>query len=383
MERATLAAKLFWNLQEPWDFRHTPGAHEISVRETIKSLQHLLLRAQGALLASTLQHVFARPVAWETLARLEIALYQEGVDQRVWRAQATLTDGAVQSFGIIVARAAGASSILTRHDFQHLHRLHTRHPRYCVQPYACDTVDGGVTAYTVEWLADYKELVFEVSRAGGVFVVNAPGAHRVCTADESRQLWRRLVEICWWYPELRRLNIQAGDMVGCWHPDGQVTLKLTTARELAPDPTPSSVIHTMLRSVITASGYLGNGHQPFDRQMPQAVFLHRMQAVLQRRFGPRAEAMARQQWPLFQQGAFARQEDGLKEDCILATYDRLQADRPAALAWQATCQYWTAYVAAVQRGQLPPSWWFPIADIPSLLQRLAALLSTPPVLHTA
>jgi hypothetical protein len=74
---------------------------------------------------------------------------------------------------------------------------------------------------------------------------------------------------------------------------------------------------------------------------------------------------------LFQSGAFAQQEDWLKEDCLLATYDRWCNDYPAGLAWQKTCQYWHDYADAVQAGRLPASWWFPAAEIPTVLARLA------------
>jgi hypothetical protein len=379
MDRATLAAKIVWNPQERWHLRHAPVAHELSVKETIIGLQHLLLKDHGAMLAHTLQQVFARPVLWETLERLDISLYQEGTGQRVWRAQVTLGDGMMQLFGIIVARAPGASSTMTQRDFHHLQTLHTRQGGYCVQPYVCGTmaVAGGVTAYTVAWLEYYKELVFEITRDGGVFLVNAHGAHRYFSPQESRHIWRRLVEMLWWYPDLRQVNVQAGDVVGWQQADGQMALKLTTARELVPHPTPAETIDAILRSVITASGYLSNGRQPFDRYMPQAVFMHRMQAVLQRRFGSRAAHLAQQQWRIFQQGAFARQEDWLQEDCILATYDRLQADCPTPQAWDETCQRWTTYMKAVHAGHLPPSWWFPATHIPQVLKRLAPA-GTPP-----
>jgi len=377
MDRAMLAAKIVWNLQERWHLRHTPTAHELSIQDTVRGLQQLLLGAQGALLAHTLQQALARPVPWQALAKLEISLYQEGMDQRVWRGLATLTDGTMQPFGMIVARAPGASSTLTEHDFHHLHTLSTRHARYCVRPYVLGTmaIAGGIPAYTVEWLEHHKELVFEITRDGGVFLVNAPGAQRYCSPQESRQIWRHLVEILWWYPDLRRVNVQAGDFIGLQHPDGRMALKLTTARELVPAAPPAATLHAILRSVITASGYLSNGQQPFDRRMPHTVFLHRMHAVLQRRFGPRAASLAQQQWELLQQGVLARQEDWLKEDCILATYDRLRAEYPAAQAWQETCQYWSQYARAVQSGSLPPSWWFPTAEIPHLLQRLAPAAS--------
>jgi hypothetical protein len=147
-------------------------------------------------------------------------------------------------------------------------------------------------------------------------------------------------------------------------------LKLTTARELSADNTAVEHLHTILRSVITASGYLSDGRRPFARQMAQATFVHRMRAVLQRRFGADAAALARQQWELFQQGAFAQQEDWLKEDCILATYGRLRAEHPAYLAWQHTCDIWTAYAQAVQQGRRPASWWFAAAEIPLRLRQL-------------
>jgi hypothetical protein len=105
--------------------------------------------------------------------------------------------------------------------------------------------------------------------------------------------------------------------------------------------------------------------------MTQAVFVQRLHAVLQRRFGARAAALAHQQWALFQQGTFAQQEDWLKHDCILATYDRLRAEDPVPVAWQRTCQLWTAYAQAVHHGHLPASWWFPAVEVPALLHQVA------------
>jgi hypothetical protein len=373
MEQAVLLTKIYWHLRTNWHLHRRPTPDEPSLKETVKGLQTLLLDPQGAMLERTLCQVFARSHVLPRLSRLDIALYQEGAEQRVWRAQATLEDGTNRAFGIIVARAPGASSVLTQGDFGNLQALHARQERYCVMPYVCGMlpVAGGLAAYTVEWLDTYKELVFEIAYDAGVFVVNAHGAHRRFSLQESRQIWRRIGEILWWYPDLRRVNIQAGDFVGRVGTDGQIELKLTTARELVPEATPAERIHTLLRSVITASGYLSNGRQPFERHMSQAVFLHRMQAVLQRRFGDRAGPLARQQWVLFQQGAFAQQEDWLKEDCVLATYDRLRAAYPPPLAWHETHQRWTTYANAVQAGSLPPSWWFPVADIPVVLERLA------------
>jgi hypothetical protein len=372
MDKATLLTKIFWHPQAHWCLRRPPVPHELSVPQTVQGLQRLLLARQGAMLAHTLQQVFARPVAFQEINRLDIVFYQEGADQRVWRAQAKLTDGTTRAFGIIVARAPGASSALTQRDFRNLQELYAHQERYCVRPYACDALPGtgGVTAYTVEWLDHYKELVFEITHEGGSFLVNARGAHRVFSPQESRQIWRRLVEILCWYPGVRRVNIQAGDFVGRIREHGQIDLKLTTARELVPDSTPAEQLHAILQSVITASGYLSDGRHPFDRHMPEAVFLQRMQAVLRRRFGNHAARLARQQWLLFQRHAFAQQEDWLKEDCILATYDRLRADRPAVPAWQQTCQHWMAYVNAVQAGHYPPSWWFPASEIPAVLNRL-------------
>jgi hypothetical protein len=262
--------------------------------------------------------------------------------------------------------------VLTQHDFAHLSILHRQQARYCVTPYVCGTapVAGGLAAYTVEWLETYKELVFEVTLDGGVFLVNAHGAQRRFSPPESRQIWRRLVEILWWYPTLRAVNIQAGDFIGLGHTDGQIALKLTTARELALEPTPAEQIHAILACMITASGYLSDGQQPFARHMTRAAFVQRMQTVLRRRFGDRAPGLAQQQWLLFQAGAFAQQEDWLKDDCVLATYDRLCADYPAALAWQETCQRWLSYTAAVQSRQLPVSWWFPATEVPTVLDRL-------------
>jgi hypothetical protein len=237
---------------------------------------------------------------------------------------------------------------------------------------------SGVAAYTVEWLDDYKELIFEITHDGGSFLVNAHGGHGVFSRQASRQIWQHLVEILAWYPELRRVNVQAGDFVGRQHDDGYVALKLTTARQLISHTMPAEHLHTILRSVITASGYLSDGRQPFNRHMTRTTFLHRMHAILQRRFGARAAALARQQWTLFQQGAFAQQEDWLKEDCILGTYDHLQAEDAASDAWQQTCQRWTAYAQAVHNQHLPASWWFPAAEIPAMLCQMALQHGFPP-----
>src|SRR5215472_9500429 len=165
MDRQLLLSKIFWHLQANWHWRHQPVPQALSVPETVKGLQALLLAEQGAMLQQTLQLAYARCVSLEALSRLDIALYQEGIDQRVWRAQATLMDGTTQCFGIIVARAPGASSLLTQRDFSHLQTLHAQQARYCVTPYVCGIapVAGGVAAYTVEWLEDYKELVFEIT----------------------------------------------------------------------------------------------------------------------------------------------------------------------------------------------------------------------------
>ena len=372
MDRQLLLTKIFWHLQANWHLRHQPVPHALSVQETVKGLQALLLAEQGAVLQQTLQLAYARPVSLETLSRLEIALYQEGVDQRVWHAQTTLLDGTTRRFGIIVARAPGTSSLVTQRDFVNLQTLHRQQACYCVAPYVYGTAPmaGGVAAYTVEWLDEYKELVFEITLDGGVFLLNAHGAQRRFSPQESRQLWRRMVEILWWYPTVRAVNIQAGDFVVRQHADGQLALKLTTARELALPSTPAQHLHTILGCMITASGYLSDGQQPFQRSMTRATFVHRLQAVLRRRFGDHAPALAQRQWLLFHAGAFAQQEDWLKEDCVLATYDRLRADHAATVAWHETCQRWLSYTDAVHRGQLPASWWFPAAEIPLLLDRL-------------
>ena len=180
MDQENLLAKIFWHLQANWHLRRRPTTHDLSVPETVKGLQRLLLAQQAVMLRETLQQLFTRAVCLEDLQRLEIALYQEGADQRVWRAQATLTDGRSRPFGLIVARAPGAENATTQRDFTNLTALYTQQNRHCVQPYVSGTIPtaGGVTAYTVEWLEDHKELVFEIAREAGVFLVNAPGAHR-------------------------------------------------------------------------------------------------------------------------------------------------------------------------------------------------------------
>lgn len=373
MDKSAVLRKIFWHLDTPWRFRHQPAAHDLSVRDTIKGLQALLLADAAAMLAQTLERVFARSVAWSELARLDIALYQEGMHQRVWRAQTRLVDGTTRAFGLIAARHPEASNQLTQRDFQNLQVLYARQTRYCAQPYVCGLMPlaDGIAAYTVEWLEQYKELVFEIAHNGGVFLVNARDAHQFMSPQESRQIWRCIIEILWWYADVRQVNIQAGDFVGCRHDHGEFALKLTTARELVPVSEPAARIHTLLRSVITASGYLSDGRQPFDRSMSEAVFFHRMHAVLQRRFGHQAASLARQQWAWFQHGCFAQQEDWLKEDCIIGTYNRWRADAPAVDAWHITRQDWLAYAEAVQAGQYPPSWWFPAAEIPTVLTRLA------------
>lgn len=370
MTSSTLRSKFFWQLQTRWHLRQAPSG--LPLRDTVRGLQRLFLADDGALLARTLQQVWGQPVPLASLQRLDIAFYQEGQDQRVWRAQATLADGSCGLFGIIVARAPGRSSHLTQRDFANLQQLYQRQPQYCARPYSWGMIPlaEGVAAYTVEWLETYKELVFEITLDGGIFLVNAYDAHQRVSPQESRLIWRCLATILSWYPELRAVNIQAGDFVGQRTSTGEMALKLTTARELLTACTPAEHIHALLGCMITASGYLSDGRSPFDRSMSREVFLHRMQGVLQRRFGERAEAVALQQWQLFQEGTLARQEDWLKEDCIKGMYERFRAALPDMTARHETRQRWLAYMQAVEAAQFPPSWWFPSTDIPGILDRL-------------
>ena len=372
MDRSHLAAKTFWHLQKNWHLRHRPDAQEVSLPDTVKGLQALLLADAAAVLSGTLRQVFSRPVSISELSRLDVAYFQEGREQRVWRARASLQDGTAGTFGLIIARSAGAGQDVTQCDFGHLQRLFALQPRYCVRPYAEGTapVAGGLAAYTVEWCEAHKELVFEVSRDGGTFLVNRPEAHRHFSLEGSRGVWRRVVEVLCWYPGLRGVNVQAGDFIGRVGPDGQVDLKLTTARQIASDTSPQAQIAAMLGCMITASGYLSDGRRPFDRSMPYESFMPRMRRVLERRFGDRATAMARQQWELFTAGVFARQEDWLKEDCVLGTFDRWRTDCPVEAAWGETKRRWLAYAEAVRAGRVAPSWWFPAAEISGLLERL-------------
>ncbi|PON17049.1 hypothetical protein C2W62_15275 [Candidatus Entotheonella serta] len=385
MDRATLAQKIAWQLQPAWHFRGAADAAEWSVKDTVKALQTLLLADQGAFLQQTLSRAAQRPVPLENLEQLVMTLFQEGAVQRVWRAQSTLSDGTSYMFGIIAARAPGTCHAVTQRDFRYLQQLHERQPKYCVQPYVDGTQSEGIAAFSVEWLASHRELVFEIVHDGGVFFVNAAGHHHAFSPGMSRRIWRRIIAILWAYPELSGVNIQAGDFVGRFQPPTQdnpdhpgkhgehtenFDLKLTTARDMRPNSVPVARIHEMLGYGITASGYLSDGQTPFDRHMIEAVFISRMQAILQRRFRDRAHALAQQQWALFQQGVFARQEDHLKDDYVLATYDHLHAELATEPAWRETCQRWMAYAEAVQSGALPPSWWFPAPDIPQVLDRL-------------
>ncbi len=378
MDRSQLPAKMFWHLRKNWHFRHQRGTQEISLAETVKGLQALLLDDVAAVLSDTLRQVFSRPVSLSELHRLDIAFFQEGREQRVWRAQASLQDGAVGIFGLIIARSMGASHDVTQRDFGNLQRLSELQPRYCVRPYVQATapVADGLAAYTVQWCESHKELVFEVSRDGGTFLINNPKAHRHFSPASSRGVWRRIAEVLCWYPGLRGVNVQAGDFIGRVEPDGQVDLKLTTGRQMTADTSPETHVAAMLRDMITASGYLSDGRQPFDRGMSCETFMLRMRGVLERRFGDRAAAMAQQQWELFRAGVFARQEDWLKEDCVLGTFDRWRADYPADAAWRETKQRWLAYAEAVRTGRMAPSWWFPAGEIPELLERLGQRLKT-------
>ena len=369
---------MFWHLRKIWHFRHQRGAQEVSLAETVKGLQALLLDDVAAVLSDTLRQVFSRPVSLSELRRLDIAFFQEGREQRVWRAQASLQDGAVGTFGLIIARSMGTSHDVTQRDFGHLLRLSELQPRYCVRPYVQATapVADGLAAYTVQWCESHKELVFEVSRDGGTFLINNPKAHRHFSPASSRGVWRRIAEVLCWYPGLRGVNVQAGDFIGRVEPDGQVDLKLTTGRQMTADTSPETHVASMLRCMITASGYLSDGRQPFDRGMSCETFSLRMRGVLERRFGDRAAAMARQQWELFRAGVFARQEDWLKEDCVLGTFDRWRADYLADAAWRETKRQWLAYAEAVRTGRMAPSWWFPAGEIPELLERLGQRLKT-------
>ena len=370
--------KMFWHLRKNWHFRHQRGAQEVSLAETVKGLQALLLDDVAAVLSDTLRQVFSRPVSLSELRRLDIAFFQEGREQRVWRAQARLKDGAVGTFGLIIVRSMGTSHDVTQRDFGHLLRLSELQPRYCVRPYVQATapVADGLAAYTVQWCESHKELVFEVSRDGGTFLINNPKAHRHFSPASSRGVWRRIAEVLCWYPGLRGVNVQAVDFIGRVEPDGQVDLKLTTGRQMTADTSPETHVASMLQGMITASGYLSDGRQPFDRGMSYETFMLRIRGVLERRFGDRAAAMARQQWELFRAGVFARQEDWLKEDCVLGTFDRWRADYPADAAWRETKQRWLAYAEAVRTGRMAPSWWFPAGEIPELLERLGQRLKT-------
>ena len=372
MDRSQLPAKTFWHLRKKWHLRHPPGAPEVSLGTTVKGLQALLLDDAAAVLSDTLRRVFARSVGISELRRLDIAFFQEGREQRVWRARASLQDGTAGTFGLIMARSAGVSHDVTHRDFGHLQHLFAIQPRYCVRPYVQGTapVAGGLAAYTVEWCEAHKELVFEVSRGGGTFLINHPEAHQNFSLRASRGVWRRLAEVLCWYPDLRSVNVQAGDFIGRVGLDGRVDLKLTTGRQMVSDTSPEAHIEAMLKCMITASGYLSDGRRPFDRGMPYESFVLRMRRVLARRFGDRALAMARQQWELFQAGVFARQEDWLKEDCVLGTFDRWRTDCPVDAAWRETEQRWLAYAEAVRTGHVVPSWWFPAGEIPGLLERL-------------
>ena len=367
-----LREKLFWHLRKNWHLRHQPDDQEVSLAQTVKGLQALLLDDAGTVLSDTLRQVLSLPVEHAELCRLDVAFFQEGREQRVWRARATLENGRVGTFGLIIARSAGLGNDVTQRDFGHLSRLFTIQPRYCVRPYVqgAAPVAAGLAAYTVEWCEGHRELVFEVSRDGGTFLTNNPEAHRHFSPRASRGVWRRVAEVLCWYPELRGVNVQAGDFIGRVGPDSQLDVKLTTARQMVSDTSPEEHIAAMLGYMITASGYLSDGRQPFDRGMSYETFVLRMRGVLELRFGDRAAAMARQQWELFQAGVFARQEDWLKEDCVLGTFDRWRANSPADAAWRETKRRWLAYAEAVQTGHLTPSWWFPAAEIPALLERL-------------
>ena len=378
MGNSGLQEKLFWHLRKNWHLRHQPDDQEVSLAQTVKGLQAMLLDEAGAVLPDTLRQVFARPLACAELSRLDVAFFQEGREQRVWRAQATLEGGLTGTFGLIVARSTGPGNDVTQRDFGHLSRLFAIQPRHGVRPYAqgLAPVAGGLAAYTVEWCEGHKELVFEVSREGGTFLTNSPETHRHFDPRASRGVWRRIAEVLCWYPQLRGVNIQAGDFIGMVGADGQLDLKLTTARQMAADPSPEEHIAALLGCMITASGYLSDGKIPFDRNMSRESFLSRMRRVLERRFGDRAPAMARQQWELFRTGAFARQEDWLKQDCVLGTFDRWRAGYPPDAAWRETKGRWLAYADAVQAGRIVPSWWFPAPEIPGLLERLEERLRT-------
>lgn len=376
MGDSRLQEKLFWHLRKNWHLRHQPDNQEVSLAQTVKGLQALLLDDAGAILWDTLRQVFSRQVEHAELHRLDVAFFQEGREQRVWRAQTTLENGEVGVFGLIIARSAGHGNDVTQRDFGHLSRLFAIRPNHCVFPFAqgAAPVAGGLSAYTVEWCEEHKELVFEVSRDGGTFLTNSPEAHRHFSPRASRGVWRRVAEVLCWYPELRGVNIQAGDFIGRAGPDGQPDIKLTTARQMVSDVSPPEHIAAMLGCMITASGYLSDGRRPFDRDMTFESFLSRMQGVLRRRFGDRAPAMARRQWEYFRTGAFARQEDWLKQDCVLGTFDRWRASYPADAAWRETKGRWLTYAAAVQAGSVEPSWWFPAAEIPGLLEPLGIQL---------
>ncbi|MCY4514464.1 MAG: hypothetical protein OXC69_04935, partial [Candidatus Tectomicrobia bacterium] len=117
MGDSRLQEKLFWHLRKNWHLRHQPDNQEVSLAQTVKGLQALLLDDAGAILWDTLRQVFSRQVEHAELHRLDVAFFQEGREQRVWRAQTTLENGEVGVFGLIIARSAGHGNDVTQRDF--------------------------------------------------------------------------------------------------------------------------------------------------------------------------------------------------------------------------------------------------------------------------
>ena len=254
-----LRDKLFWHLRKTWHLRHAPDDGEVSLAQTVGGLQGMLLDEAGAVLTDTLCQVFERPVATADLRRLDVAFFQEGREQRVWRAQATLETGETGTFGLIIARSAGPGNDVTRRDFGHLSRLFATNPRYCVRPYrqAAAPVAGGLAAYTVEWCGAHRELVFEVSRDGGTFLINRPEAHRHFSPQASRGVWRRVAEVLCWYPELR----------GCQRPGGGLHRPRRGGRPTRPEADDGASVG---RRAFAAGPHCGHaGVHDYGERVPQ------------------------------------------------------------------------------------------------------------------
>lgn len=107
------------------------------------------------------------PVAPEAVVAANVALFQEGAYQYVFRVRTTLPGKKRLQIGLLVAKNDGEASRTAREEYRNLAQLHGRFPGWCVHPLTAAHLSipkpGGsrpnrVFCYFTEWLPSHHEL---------------------------------------------------------------------------------------------------------------------------------------------------------------------------------------------------------------------------------